>query len=68
MRKTGAAFASSVLGLVLFPVSLLGYVIWVGKLLAAEPSGVSTSAQGQLSPRWTMHNFGVRDDQAANRL
>lgn len=68
MRKTGAAFAFYVLSIVLFPVSLPGYVIWVGKLLAAKPSGVSTSAQGPLSARWTMHNFGVRDDQAANRL
>lgn len=41
---------------------------WVGKPLAAKPSGVSTSAQGPLSARWTMHDFGVRDDEAADRL
>jgi methyltransferase (TIGR00027 family) len=68
MRKPSAAFAFYVLSIVLLPVSLLGYVIWVGKLLAAKPSGVSTSAQAPLSSRWAMHNFGVRDDQAGNRL
>ena len=68
MRKTGAAFAFYVLSIVLFPVTLVGYVIWVGKLLAAKPSGVSTSAQGPLSARWTMHEFGVREDEAASRL
>ncbi|WP_168709336.1 SAM-dependent methyltransferase [Arthrobacter sp. PAMC25564] len=68
MRKPGAAFAFYLLSIVLLPVSLPGYVIWVGKLLAAKPSGVSTSAQAPLSARWAMHNFGVRDDQAANRL
>jgi len=68
MRKTGAALIFYLLSIVLFPVSLLGFVIWVGKLLVAKPSGVSTSAQGPLSARWTMHTFGVRDDQAASRL
>lgn len=68
MRTQGAAVAFYVLSIVLLPVSLLGYVIWVGKLLAAKPSGVSTSAQAPLSARWAMHNFGVREDQAANRL
>ncbi len=68
MRKPDAAVAFYALNIGLLPVSLLGYLIWVGKLLAAKPSGVSTSAQAPLSARWAMHNFGVREDQAANRL
>ncbi|MBB6405648.1 hypothetical protein [Arthrobacter sp. AZCC_0090] len=44
MRKPNAAVAFYVLSIVLLPVSLLGYLIWVGKLLAARPSGVSTGA------------------------
>ncbi|MCZ9883837.1 class I SAM-dependent methyltransferase [Arthrobacter sp. B2a2-09] len=68
MRKPNAAVAFYALSIVLFPFALLGYAIWVGKLLAARPSGVSTSAQAPLSARWAMHNFGVREDQAANRL
>ena len=68
MRQTGAAVAFYALSIVLLPVSLLGYAIWLGKLLAAKPSGVSTSAQAPLSARWAMHNFGVREDHAANLL
>jgi methyltransferase (TIGR00027 family) len=68
MRKPDAAVAFYVLIIALLPVSLLGYVIWVGKLLSARPSGVSTSAQAPLSARWAMHKFGVREDQAAIRL
>lgn len=68
MRKPSAAVAFYALSTVLLPVSLLGYAIWVGKLLAAKPSGVSTSAQAPLSVRWAMHNFGLREDQTANRL
>lgn len=68
MRKPDPAVAFYALSIALLPVSLLGYVIWVGKLLSARPSGVSTSAQAPLSARWAMHKFGVREDQAANRL
>lgn len=68
MRKLIPAVAFYTLSILLLPVSLLGYVIWVGKLLAVKSSGVSTSAQGPLLARWAMHNLGVRDDQAANRL
>lgn len=68
MRKLASAFVFYVLSIVLLPVSILGYVIWVARLLAAKASGVSTSAQAPLSARWAMHNFGVREDQAANRL
>jgi methyltransferase (TIGR00027 family) len=68
MRKRAAAFAFYALSVVLFPVTLLGFVIWVGKLLIGRTPGVSTTAQGPLSARWTMHNLGVRKDEAANRL
>ncbi|WP_427017646.1 class I SAM-dependent methyltransferase [Pseudarthrobacter sp. P1] len=68
MRKPGAAIAFYSLSIALLPVSLLGFLVWVGKLLAAKASGVSTSAQAPLSARWGMHHFGVREDQAANKL
>jgi methyltransferase (TIGR00027 family) len=68
MRKRAAAFAYYALMVVLFPVTLLGFIIWIGKLLIARTPGVSTTAQGPLSARWTMHNLGVREDEAANRL
>lgn len=68
MRKAGAAVAFYTLSIVLFPVSLLGFMIWIGKLAVGRTSGVSATAQGPLSARWTMHNLGVREDEAANQL
>jgi methyltransferase (TIGR00027 family) len=68
MRKRAAGLAYYALSVVLFPVTLVGFVIWVGKLLIARTPGVSTTAQGPLSARWTMHVLGVREDEAANRM
>ncbi|MFE8597733.1 class I SAM-dependent methyltransferase [Archangium violaceum] len=52
----------------LFPVTLLGYVIWTGSLFVRRGSGVSTTAQGPLSARWTEHLLGTRKDEGADRL
>jgi methyltransferase (TIGR00027 family) len=68
MRKRSAAVAYYALMVVLFPVTLLGFVIWIGKLLIARTPGVSTTAQGPLSARWTMHMLGVREDEPANMM
>jgi methyltransferase (TIGR00027 family) len=55
--------------LLLFPVMLVGYVVWIATLyLGGRRSGVSTTAQGPLFARWLMHQFGVRQDEAAHRL
>ncbi len=57
------------LSVLLFPVTLLGYVIWVGgALLTGRASGVSGTAQGPLSARFFEHKLGTRQDEAANRL
>jgi hypothetical protein len=54
MRHFIAAAAYYLLNLVLFPVTLLGYVIWVGKaIFSGRGSGVSGTAQGPLSARCT---------------
>jgi len=64
-----AATVFYTLSVLLFPVTLIGYVIWVGKaFLAGRTSGVSGTAQGPLSARWFQHNLGVRRDEPANRL
>jgi len=69
MRDAIAATVYYIISIVLFPVSLLGYLIWVGKgFVRGNPSGVSVTAQGPLSARWAMHNLGARHDEAANRL
>ena len=59
-------FAINVL---LFPVTLLGYLLWVGKLMGSgRHSGVSGTAQGPLSARAFMHRLGTRPDEPAHRL
>src|SRR5262245_46872385 len=69
MRDFIATTVYYIISILLFPVSLLGYVIWVGKgFLTGNPSGVSATAQGPLSARWAMHNLGTRHDEPANRL
>jgi methyltransferase (TIGR00027 family) len=53
----------------LFPLTLVGYVIWVASLLLNGPkSGVSVTAQGPLTARWTQHMLGTRRDVASYRL
>ncbi len=57
------------LSVLLFPVSLIGYVIWIGKgVLGRKTPGVSVTAQGPLTARWGEHNLGLRPDEPANRL
>ena len=64
-----AAAVFYLLSILLFPVSLTGYVIWIGKgILGRKPLGVSVTAQGPLTARWTEHNLGTRPDEPANRL
>lgn len=69
MRSFFAAAIFYLLNVVLFPITLVGYVLWVTRsILTGSRSGVSGTAQGPLSARWFMHNLGTRQDEAANRL
>ncbi|MFN8488593.1 MAG: SAM-dependent methyltransferase [Caldilineaceae bacterium] len=64
-----AAIIFYVLSVLLFPISLLGYLIWVGKItLAKNKTGVSQTAQGPLFGRWFMHKLGIRPDEPSHRL
>src|SRR5215475_10796585 len=56
------------INIVLFPLTLIGYVLDVGHLFLRHQPGVSTTAQGPLSARRTQHYLGVREDQTASRL
>ena len=55
-KKTGAsfgaviaAFVSAIINIVLFPITFIGYIFWIGKLIVSgRSSGVSTSAQAPL--------------------
>lgn len=65
----GAAAIYYTISGLLFPVSLLGYVIWIGKaFLSGRRSGVSLTAQGPLWVRWFQHNLGARHDEVSDRL
>src|SRR5712692_1070196 len=64
-----AAAVFYLLSVLLFPLTLIGYVIWVGKtILTGRGSGVSRTAQGPLSIRWFMHHLGTREDEPSHRL
>jgi methyltransferase (TIGR00027 family) len=63
-----AATTYYIVCVLLLPVTLVGYVLWVGKLYAGRRSGVSATAQGPLSARWFQHQLGTRCDVAAHRL
>jgi methyltransferase (TIGR00027 family) len=53
----------------LFPITLIGYVIWVTRIyMVRRASGASITAQGPLSARSFMHTLGLRRDDAAYRL
>ncbi|NUP06038.1 MAG: class I SAM-dependent methyltransferase [Polyangiaceae bacterium] len=52
----------------LFPVTVVGYGLWVAKAFASRQSGVSVTAQGPLSARWFQHNLGTRQDEASDHL
>jgi methyltransferase (TIGR00027 family) len=69
MRELIPVTVFVVLMILLFPVMLIGYVLWIGMgILAGRGSGVSGTAQGPLSARWFQHNLGTRQDEAASRL
>lgn len=68
MRELLTATVYRMLNLLLLPVTLLGYVIWISCLLIRRRSGVSATAQGPLSARWLQHRLGIRDDEPAYRL
>ena len=54
--------------LLLLPVTVVGYVLWVIRAYAGRSSGVSRTAQGPLSARWFQHRLGTRRDEPAHRL
>jgi methyltransferase (TIGR00027 family) len=68
MNKLIASTAYYSLNALLFPATLTGYALYIGKLVAGRRSGVSTSAEGPLLARATQHALGAREDEPARRL
>lgn len=54
--------------LLLFPITLVGYIISIGSFFTGRSSGASGTAQAPLFARWLAHHYGTRPDEAANRL
>lgn len=68
MRNFIAAVIYYLIFIVLLPVFLLGYVIWVVKFLVGRKSGASATALSPLFGRWLQHQMGTRPDEATDRL
>ncbi len=66
--SSSAAVVYFMLRILLFPIFLLGYLIWIGSFIASRNSGASRTAQAPLFARWLNHQLGTRPDEAANRL
>jgi len=67
-RNPGAAIVYYAICVLLFPVFLLGYVIWIGAMFARRKSSASATAQAPLFARWLEHHLGSRPDEGASRL
>jgi methyltransferase (TIGR00027 family) len=68
MRRSVSGTAFYAFCALMSPLILIGYIMWVGKILTTGRSGVSVTAQGPLTARFSEHNFGTRQDEAADRL
>jgi methyltransferase (TIGR00027 family) len=63
-----AALVYYLILILLLPVFLLGYVIWIGTMFARRKSSASATAQAPLFARWLEHKQGTRPDEGASRL
>ncbi len=67
--RTNSQRGGGCLNILLFPATLIGYLIWIAKgVLPGRGSGVSGAEHGPLSARWFEHHLGTRQDEPANRL
>jgi methyltransferase (TIGR00027 family) len=69
MRNIIAATIFRMIQIILFPVALVSYVIFVVKLIMfSRKSGVSATALASLYTRWMQHKLGTRHDWPGERL
>jgi methyltransferase (TIGR00027 family) len=67
-RGPAAAAVYYLLNILLFPITLIGYVLMSVSFYAGRKSAVSGTALAPLTGRWLLHNLGSRQDEPANRL
>ncbi len=66
---TSAAISFGLLSILMSPITLIGYVIWIVQgILLSTKAGVSSTAQGPLTARYALHKAGIREDEVAARL
>jgi methyltransferase (TIGR00027 family) len=63
-----AAAVYYLINILLFPITLIGYVIMSVSFFAGRKSSASGTALAPLTGRWLFHNLGTRQDEPANRL
>jgi methyltransferase (TIGR00027 family) len=63
-----AAAVYYLLNILLFPITLIGYVLMSVSFYAGRKSAVSGTALAPLIGRWLLHNLGSRQDEPTNRL
>lgn len=69
MRNILALIIFVILQILFIPLAIVG-VIWTGykQIVVSKRLGVSQTAIEIINGRWTMHVFGLRDDEAAAKL
>lgn len=63
-----AAIVYYLLNILMFPITLIGYVVMSAEFYGKRNSAVSGTALSPLTGRWLLHNMGTRLDEPANRL
>jgi hypothetical protein len=63
-----AAAVYYLINILLFPITLIGYVLMSVSIYTGRKSAVSGTALAPLTGRWLLHNLGARLDEPANRL
>ena len=68
MRNIVAATGFRIIQIVLSPIALVGYAIFITKMIMyTRTSGASATALGPLYARWMQHKLGTRLDAALDR-
>ncbi len=67
-RSPIAAALFGIIFVLLLPVFLVGYGVWVMGWVMERKSGVSRTAQAPLTGRWFQHMLGTRQDEPASQL
>jgi len=62
-----AAVVFNLVLILLFPITLIGYLLWSISFLTGNKSGASGTAVAPLIARWYQHLLGTRRDEAAIR-